>query len=308
MNAKSVTVKVKDEAAPVRRLSLMTTVAERFGMEIAAFEATVRANCMPEKATKEQLAAFLIVVNEYGLNPILREIYAMPGRGGAIQTIVGVDGWLTLINRQPNLDGITFEDRHDDKGHLVSITCRIYRKDRAHPTEATEYLAECRRGTDTWKQWPHRMLRHKALIQTARMAFGFAGVMEPDEYERADDTPRSMPSNRTDPPSPPPAPKSSDARHAAPSRHAQDLEPVDATDEGEAPAAEAAAEDEASSPEDGAAEPSLLEQFCAALRLATSSAAANKIWARFEARIREADIVDQATGAFEEHMLKLANR
>ena len=188
------------------RRSLMLTVSERFAMEPKAFEATVRANCLPQNATNEQLAAFLIVVNEYGLNPILREIYAMPGRGSSIQTIVGVDGWLTLINRQPNLDGITFEDRHDDKGQLVSITCRIYRKDRAHPTEATEYLSECRRSTDTWKQWPHRMLRHKALIQTARMAFGFAGVMEPDEYERMADAPRSRPvSPPAVPPSPPPA-------------------------------------------------------------------------------------------------------
>lgn len=201
------------------RRSLMMTVSERFAMEPKAFEATVRANCLPQNATTEQLAAFLIVVNEYGLNPILREIYAMPGRGGAIQTIVGVDGWLTLINRQPNLDGITFEDRHDDRNQLQSITCRIYRKDRQHPTEATEYLAECRRSTDTWKQWPHRMLRHKALIQAARIAFGFAGVMEPDEYERMSDgqrairaaspptVPPSPPAAASRPPSPPPAPE-----------------------------------------------------------------------------------------------------
>ena len=189
------------------RRSLMLTVSERFAMEPKAFEATVRANCLPQNATNEQLAAFLIVVNEYGLNPILREIYAMPGRGGAIQTIVGVDGWLTRINRQPTLDGITFEDRHDDKSCLQSITCRIYRKDRQHPTEATEYLAECRRQTDTWKQWPHRMLRHKALIQAARIAFGFAGVMEPDEYERMGSEPRPVRSvsPMAVPPSPPPA-------------------------------------------------------------------------------------------------------
>jgi len=45
-------------------------------------------------------------------------------------------------------------------------------------------MSECRRDTPTWKRWPARMLRHKAAIQAARYAFGFAGIMEPDEAER----------------------------------------------------------------------------------------------------------------------------
>ena len=48
----------------------------------------------------------------------------------------------------------------------------------------TEYMAECIRNTDPWKQYPRRMLRHKALIQCARYAFGFAGIVDPDEAER----------------------------------------------------------------------------------------------------------------------------
>jgi hypothetical protein len=42
----------------------------------------------------------------------------------------------------------------------------------------------CFRNTDPWKQWPRRMLRHKAAIQCARVAFGISGVMEPDQAER----------------------------------------------------------------------------------------------------------------------------
>ena len=59
----------------------------------------------------------------------------------------------------------------------------MYRKDRDHATTCTEYLAECSRNTEPWKKWPARMLRHKAAIQTARYAFGFSGIVEPDEYE-----------------------------------------------------------------------------------------------------------------------------
>jgi hypothetical protein len=45
-------------------------------------------------------------------------------------------------------------------------------------------MAECKRDTDTWKKWPARMLRHKAAIQAARYAFGFAGIYDLDEAER----------------------------------------------------------------------------------------------------------------------------
>jgi hypothetical protein len=56
----------------------------------------------------------------------------------------------------------------------------MYRKDRKHPVTVTEYLSECKRTTEPWKM-EHRMLRHKALIQAARYAFGFAGVYDEDE-------------------------------------------------------------------------------------------------------------------------------
>lgn len=171
-------------APQAERRSVLVSMASRFGMEPQAFEATLRATVVPESVSREQFAAFLLVAKEYGLNPLTKEIYAFPTRGGGIQPIVGVDGWANLINSHPACDGFEFTDTFSDKGELVSITCRIFRKDRAHPVEATEYMAECKRNTDTWKQWPRRMLRHKALIQAARYAFGFSGIIDPDEWER----------------------------------------------------------------------------------------------------------------------------
>ena len=68
-----------------------------------------------------------------------------------------------------------------------SCTCRIYRKDRSHPIVVTEYMDECRRNTQPWKSHPRRMLRHKAMIQAARLAFGFTGIYDEDEAERIKD-------------------------------------------------------------------------------------------------------------------------
>jgi phage recombination protein Bet len=166
------------------RPSLIATMAARYNMEPQTFAATIRATVVPKNATNEEFAAFLMVAKEYGLNPITKEIYAFPKQGGGIQPIVSVDGWANLINSHPQCDGFEFDDHLDATGNLVSVTCRIYRKDRSRPTSATEYMTECRRDTSTWKQWPRRMLRHKALIQAARYAFGFAGIVDPDEAER----------------------------------------------------------------------------------------------------------------------------
>lgn len=166
------------------RRSVLMTMAARYNMEPAAFEQTLRATVVPNNCTKEQFAAFLVVANEYGLNPLTKEIYAFPSRGGGIQPIVPIDGWTNIINSHSALDGIEFDDHHDEKGKLTAITCRLWRKDRSKPIVVTEYMSECVRQTDTWKQYPHRMLRHKALIQCARYAFGLAGIVDPDEAER----------------------------------------------------------------------------------------------------------------------------
>ncbi len=136
-------------------------------------------NTVFKGATNEELMALTVVANTYGLNPFTRELYAFPAKGGGIVPMVSVDGWLRIINSQPMLDGIQFSDLHEN-GKLIATTCRIYRKDRAHPIEVTEYLSECKRSTEPWKM-EHRMLRHKALIQCARVAFGFSGIYDEDE-------------------------------------------------------------------------------------------------------------------------------
>ena len=128
--------------------------------------------------TDGQMTALLVIANQYGLNPFTREIYAFPDKG-SIVPVVGVDGWTRIINEHPAFDGLEFEQDAE------SCTCIIYRKDRTHPTKVTEWLSECKRdNAQPWKSHPKRMLRHKALIQCARLAFGFSGIYDTDEAER----------------------------------------------------------------------------------------------------------------------------
>ncbi len=140
---------------------------------------TLKATAFKGPVTDAQMTALLIVANNYGLNPWTKEIYAFPDRNNGIVPVVGVDGWSRIINSHPQFDGMDFQQ--DDE----SCTCIVYRKDRNHPIKVTEYMAECRRdGVGPWKSHPRRMLRHKAMIQCARLAFGYSGIFDQDEAER----------------------------------------------------------------------------------------------------------------------------
>lgn len=187
------------------RPSLIAMMAAKHNMDPEQFARTVRATVMPTNHTNEQFAALMLVAQEYDLNPIVKEIYAFPAKGGGIVPIVSIDGWINLVNSHPQSDGFEFEFEHNpSSGALVSCTCRMYRKDRSRAVAVTEYLAECKRATDPWKM-EHRMLRHKAMIQAARLAFGFSGVYDDDEgakiAEMRDVTPAPQPPSV--PPSPP---------------------------------------------------------------------------------------------------------
>lgn len=177
-----------EHSQPKRKL--LQQLADRYGVEPDIFERTVSSVAMPNPHTREELISCLIVANEHDLNPLTKEIHFMRDKTGRIHPIVGVDGWVKKLNTHPQFDGFDFEHERDADGKLLSVTCKIYRKDRAHPVVATELLSECIRlpgpnkGPNAWNMTPSRMLRHRALMQATRYAIGFAGVMDQDEFER----------------------------------------------------------------------------------------------------------------------------
>ena len=140
--------------------------------------AVLKATAFKGQVSDAQMSALLIVASQYGLNPWTKEIYAFPDKNNGIVPVVGVDGWARIINTHPQFDGMDFNDDGE------SVECVIYRKDRSHPIKAREYMVECKRGTAPWQSHPRRMLRHKAMIQCARLAFGYVGIYEQDEAER----------------------------------------------------------------------------------------------------------------------------
>jgi hypothetical protein len=163
------------------RVSLIAKIADRYGVEPERMLGTLKATAFKTSngVTNEQMMALLIVADQYRLNPFTREIYAYPDKGGIV-AVVGYDGWVRIVNEHPAFDGVGFEF-NDGKDEC---TCTIWRKDRSHPIVITEYLGESKRNTEPWNKQPKRMLRNRSLTQCARLAFGFAGIYDPDEAER----------------------------------------------------------------------------------------------------------------------------
>lgn len=161
-----------------QQTSLLSKIAARYSVDPTKMLTTLKATAFKGDVSNEQMMALLIVADQYQLNPWTKEIYAFPDRQNGIVPVIGVDGWSRIINSHDQFDGMNF--RQDDE----SCTCTIYRKDRQHPVEVTEYMSECKRNVGPWQSHPKRMLRHKAMIQCARLAFGFVGVYDQDEAER----------------------------------------------------------------------------------------------------------------------------
>jgi len=162
-----------------------------------------------EEITNEQMMALLVISNQYNLNPFLKQIYAFPSKKEGIIPIVGVDGYIRIVNEHPMANGWSFNisennvDMIEAPGVPEWMECTMHRKDREHPTVARVYMAESYRppfeGKNSktgatfqirgpWQQYPRLMLENRAFIRAARFAFGFTGIYSEDDAERMQTT------------------------------------------------------------------------------------------------------------------------
>lgn len=189
--------------------SIVERISTRYGItDSKMFWDTLKSTVFKTKdggaPSNEEMMTLLVVAEQYGLNPFTREIYAFPDKKAGIVPVVGVDGWIRIVNSHPQFDGIEFQYSEKlvqiDEHHRPApewCMCIIHRKDRALPIKVQEYLDEVYRPPFTgrgrnneeyqvngpWQSHTKRFLRHKALIQCARVAFGFSGIHDEDEAE-----------------------------------------------------------------------------------------------------------------------------
>jgi len=185
-----------------RQPSVFEVMAAKYQLEPIKFLETIKATVMrPGKngrvATNEEIAAFLAVANKYNLDPFTNEIYAFPNKKGGIIPIVGIDGFVSQMNKNQDFNGMEIEYAEEDVTLEGAKSCpewcevKIYRKSIEKPIVVREYLdevyvpASAKGGyPGPWQTHTKRMLRHKAIIQGARIGFGITGLYDEDEANR----------------------------------------------------------------------------------------------------------------------------
>lgn len=190
---------IRRTAVPDQLNSLVGRMAAEYGVDKAKLYSTLANSIFAQGGkdrngsyqvktpTPEEMMSLLIVADRFKLDPFTKQIFAFSSRGKVVP-IVSVDGWLALLNRQPDYNGLTVEFSND----LVEIGgvklpeyCQvsIHRKSLTRPVVISEYATEVFQPTEVWKKYPRRMMRHKAIIQCARIAFSISGIYDREEAE-----------------------------------------------------------------------------------------------------------------------------
>ena len=120
------------------------------------------------KLTEQQKALFYKVAISCNLNPVKREVYAIP-YGSNFNIITGYEVYLKRAERTGLLEywEATVEKRDDEYVGL----CTIKRRDRSRPTTIEAWFNEYNQGNNMWKTKPRTMIRKVAIAQAFRMVF-----------------------------------------------------------------------------------------------------------------------------------------
>jgi len=187
--------------------SIVDRSVQRSGLSYDSFVRLIIQSALSRLSIWSQadLDRLLLLAERLGLDPLSNEIYATelssePGKKPRIFFVVGVDGWSKIINAHPQFDGMKFVESAPGGDELPQyFECTIFRKDRKVATSVREYMHEAHTNQGAWLTHPRRMLRHKAMVQCARICFGLSGIYEPDEAHRIEKQVATEGRKQTDP-------------------------------------------------------------------------------------------------------------
>lgn len=192
--------------------------------------------------TDQEMFVGMSMIARFGLDPIAREVYVTRTKQG-LATIIGIDGWIKILDRTDHYDGFDQEYKFkDDNKTLEWIETRIFSKNRQHPTVYRAYAHEYARLSGFMaEKIPIHMLHTFSLRHAARLFAPIGGSVISEEEARWMSV--YGPSDEKESPAPPPE-KKSDRAAAAMKQRRQKQDP-------EKPAEEAPAEASAPPADDG---------------------------------------------------------
>lgn len=128
-------------------------------------------------ASDAQFRMFVEICKMTGLNPLLREIWFVPGVG----ILAARDGYLRVANEHPQFDGMETRVERDDQMLPVKAVCTVWRKDRTHPTIAEAYYNEYKKPSAVWQTYKSAMIAKVAEVLALKRSFSINGVVTEEE-------------------------------------------------------------------------------------------------------------------------------
>lgn len=144
--------------------------------------ATIR-DTVCKGATPAQFRMFIEVCKSTGLNPFLKEVYYVPEKG---IIMAARDGYLRVANEHPQFDGMETLVERDDRNIPIKATCRVWRKDRNHPTTCEAYFSEYKKSSPVWTQYPSAMISKVAEVLALKRSFSINGTVTEEEIGSED--------------------------------------------------------------------------------------------------------------------------
>jgi hypothetical protein len=176
--------------------TFIAELAEQCDADPEEVKRTIFRSCMFPDAKVEHFAVLLMNAAAHNLNPLNKEICAIPKKDKG--EIVGVniiwtkDTWNRKNNEDPNFDGGDWTYHYVIDGKQVAypfpvagqslavVEYRRYHKKRKHPSVGHCMVSEYDRGNNAWK-YLHVMARHKAYKMASEEGCGLTGIL--DEYD-----------------------------------------------------------------------------------------------------------------------------
>jgi len=158
----------------------------------------------PQTATTEEIRFCMAIANQFGLNPLLNQIFFVPRKSKVngqwiekVSPLVGRDGFLTIAHKSGKFAGIettttikkvpVFSNGEwNEERDLVGI-CKVYRTDTERPfiveVSFKEYAQKTFQGdlTKFWKEKPITQIKKVAESQCLRKAFNVSGIYAEEE-------------------------------------------------------------------------------------------------------------------------------
>lgn len=160
----------KDDSSTINTLELLVKeTAIALKIDVRELLEWQKASIAPEAV----IQSILKTAKHWLLNPALGHIDWSHHPDLGYEVFLSIDGWISLIQRDPRFRGIAFqESREMDQGIPIWMECSIYRSDLITPITIREYFVELKTDHPIWSEMPRRMMRHRSMQQCARLTFG----------------------------------------------------------------------------------------------------------------------------------------